>query len=265
MGRILIRQGVLLGLALGMLTRIPVLRGLPFSPQLLMQSSRYFPVVGLLIGAWAAVLYGGLSLVLPPLPASALSLIGTLLLTGAFHEDGLADTCDGMGGGFDRESRLRIMKDSRLGTYGGLGLVMAILIKVTVVAALPVVVAVPALIALHSAARACAISLMFTLSYIQHPDSKVALTPERTSVTDLAVALLCGGLSLLVLGPVVAAALLGFMIIVHLLARLWLASRLGGYTGDTLGAVEQVAEIGGYVLVLALLNSGVEVTAWTLM
>lgn len=256
---ILTRQAVLLGLAAGMLTRIPMPRTLPFSPLLLMQSSRYFPLVGMMIGVWAAVLYGGLALVLPSLLASALSLVGTLLLTGAFHEDGLADTCDGMGGGFDRESRLQIMKDSRLGTYGGLGLLLAIMIKVVAVAALPVLVAIPVLVALHGAARACAVSLMFTLSYVRQTNSKVAFTADRTGWADLVITLGFGGIALLLLGPLPAGVLLVFLIGVHGLARLWLYSRLGGYTGDTLGAVEQVAEIGGYLLVLGMLGQGLEV------
>jgi len=104
--------------ALQFFTRMPVPRWVGFDPQWLSQASRYFPAVGLVVGAFAALAYALASALWPPIVAVLLSTSTTIWLTGAFHEDGFADTCDGLGGGMTRERVLEIMKDSRIGAYG---------------------------------------------------------------------------------------------------------------------------------------------------
>ena len=114
-------------LALSFFTRIPVPRSMVYSPALLNQASRYFSLVGLFIGVITSVACYFLVMLFPLAIAILLTMILSLFLTGAFHEDGLADMADGIGGGFTIEKRLAIMKDSRLGTYGTITLFMALL------------------------------------------------------------------------------------------------------------------------------------------
>ena len=116
------RERDLLLVALMFFTRIPMPRWVPFDEARLNGASRYFPLVGLLVGAVAALVYGVAVNLWSPALALVLATAATVLLTGAFHEDGFADVCDGFGGGWDREQVLSIMKDSRIGTYGTVGL-----------------------------------------------------------------------------------------------------------------------------------------------
>ena len=117
-------------LAVGFLTRIPMLARIDYSQRLMNQSSLYFPLVGLMLGVIYLCVYSLLSLAFSPLISIILMVIVHLFLTGAFHEDGLADSVDALGGGYTVEKRLAIMKDSRIGTYGTVTLVMALLLKV---------------------------------------------------------------------------------------------------------------------------------------
>jgi len=210
-----------------------------------------FPLAGLVVGLIGAAAYAvSRRLGLPPWPAAALTVAATLLVTGALHEDGLADTADGFGGGAEREQKLAIMRDSRIGVYGVCALALSILIRVSALASLgaPSLV-VPALIAAHGAARAVLPAFMFFVPPARADGlSAGAGVPPRGSVA--AAALL--GLVLLVLclgfGHGLAALIL-LAIVAALLA--WLSlSQIGGQTGDVLGAVEQASEIVVLLVVL---------------
>lgn len=243
--------------ALQFLTRLPSPRWVGFEPEWLNQSARHFPAVGLLVGALAAfVLVLGHALFTPAV-AVGLSMAATLLLTGAFHEDGWADTCDALGGGagIGRERALVIMKDSRIGTYGAVGLVLMLGLKAATLTALPLVLAVPALLFAHTASRAAAVALIRWLPYagdIEHAKAKPLA--QRISRAGLVVALawvmvLClalvsaaqrwGEPAVL---PAIALGLLVVAITAAWCAR-WFRQRLGGYTGDTLGATQQLTEL----------------------
>ena len=122
-------------LALQFFTRVPVTGRLAdwvgYSPEMLRRSAAHFPGVGWLVGGLAALVYAGLAMLLPdggytPLLLAVLSTVFTVRLTGAFHEDGLADVADGLGGSYDKERALDIMKDSRIGAYGAIGLVLLV-------------------------------------------------------------------------------------------------------------------------------------------
>ena len=133
-------------IALQFFTRVPVPRWVGFEPAWLQQSARHFPAVGLCVGAVGALVLAGTAWLVPPAVAVVLSMVATVVLTGAFHEDGFADTCDGLGGHVSRERALDIMKDSRIGSYGVVGLVLLLGLKATVLVSLPVGLAVPALL-----------------------------------------------------------------------------------------------------------------------
>src|SRR5690606_8920596 len=115
--------------ALGFFTRIPVPAWVPWSPERLNHAARYFPLVGWVVGGVGAGAFLAFALVLPASLAVILSMAVTIRLTGAFHEDGWADTCDGLGGGWDKAQVLTIMKDSRIGSYGTVGVVLMLLAK----------------------------------------------------------------------------------------------------------------------------------------
>jgi len=137
------REIRLMLVALQFLTRIPVRSFDGFEPQWLDRSAKYFPLIGALVGGIAAVVMLATSLVMPqPLPM-LIGLAAGILLTGAFHEDGLADTADGLFGGLTRERRLEIMKDSRIGTYGVLALMIALGLKATSLSIIDPITAVP--------------------------------------------------------------------------------------------------------------------------
>lgn len=239
--------------ALGYFTRMPVPRWVGFEPAWLNAAARYFPLVGVLVGALAALVYLVALHVFPPGVAVLLSMAATLLVTGAFHEDGLADCCDAFGGGYQREDVLRIMHDSRIGAFGAIALVVALALKWQALAALPPARAATLMIAAHAASRACAISYLVTLDYVR-AEGKAKPVAQRMS----AAALLCacvfglpwlfwpdwpnwrGGLATLVLLAVLRYGLGRYFV-----------KRIGGYTGDCLGFAQQVFELAIYLMGLA--------------
>ncbi len=210
-----------------------------------------FPLVGILIGAIGAAVYALASRAgLPPWPAAALTVAATMAATGCLHEDGLADTVDGFGGGGIRELKLDIMRDSRIGTYGVCALVLSILVRVGALASLgrPGFVA-AALIAAHGAARAVLPAFMYLVPPARNDGlSASASAPPREAV---AVAAVLGVLILLFCLGVIAGivALILLSIVAAFLAWLTLV-QIDGQTGDVLGALEQVCEI--VILLVAL-------------
>ncbi len=256
--------------ALQFLTRLPSPRWVGFEPEWLNQSARHFPAVGLLVGAVAALVLVLAQVLFTPTVAVGLSMAATLLLTGAFHEDGWADTCDALGGGASvgRERALVIMKDSRIGTYGAVGLVLMLGLKAATLTALPLVLAVPALLFAHTASRAAAVALIRWLPYagdIEHAKAKPLA--QRISSAGLAVAL--AWVLLLCLALAVAAQrwdepavrpsiMLGLVFVAAAAAwcARWFRQRLGGYTGDTLGATQQLTELLSLLVWLGVSGAG---------
>lgn len=236
-------------------TRLPVPAWVGHSPAQLQGSARYFSMVGVLVGGVGALAFWASGLIFPaPLPA-ILSTAITIFLTGAFHEDGLADTFDGLGGGATRERALEIMKDPRIGTFGVAALALTLLIKVAALNALPIPVAVVTLIAGHAFSRACAISLLFVGNYVGNAEqSRARAVAQTMSGGEFAVAAAVGAIPLYWCGIHAAAGAICALLVLFVLAR-WFIRRLGGFTGDTLGATQQLTEIAFYLGVLASWNS----------
>lgn len=239
--------------ALMFLSRLPIHRiiQIPYSEERLNLSSRYFPLAGLVIGTLCSIVLYLCSQLLPFAVSVALCIVFSLLLTGAFHEDGLADSADAFGGGWKKADVLRIMKDSRLGTYGVSALCCALGLKFICLVSMDVITALTALIGAHALSRALAVSYLYDLPYVQDIDhSKSKPLATQMSQTSLACALGIGLLpSLFVLQwatiPVVF--LLGLMRIGW---KRYLLKRIDGYTGDTLGAAQQLFEISYYLCLL---------------
>ena len=243
-------------LALQFLTRIPLPRAIGFTPERMAGTPAYYPLVGIIIGGASALIYWLASLALPPLASAILALAGGLLLTGAFHEDGLADTFDGIGGGLSRDKALAIMKDSRVGTYGCAALTIVLLSKASSLTAMPLKFACLALIAAHALSRLSAVLVIVTSRYVRDEGTGKPVASglsTRALAITLATGLLVIAAWVMVEPPASMLAGLGGLVAGHLLMRLFFERKLGGYTGDTLGAVQQLSETGFYLGLLAWL------------
>lgn len=233
-------------------TRIPIPTRVPYSEQELNHAAIYFPLLGTLIGGLCALIYSGASLVWPASVAIFLSMLFGLLLTGCFHEDGLADCMDGMGGGWERERILAIMQDSRLGTYGACALFAALAGKFIVLLELPTAHIAAVMVLAHCVSRVNAASMMLSEPYAR-PEGKAKPLAVRMSVggflfgTALALAPFIGldvpALLWLALFPLIA---------LRLWFARWLRKWIGGFTGDALGALQQLSELTFLLGALAL-------------
>lgn len=237
--------------AIRFFTRLPVPGWVGHSAEALNHSARYFPAVGLLVGGIGALVYLGAALLWPQPVAVLLSMAATIYATGAFHEDGLSDTVDGLGGGWEKLRILEIMKDSRVGSYGVVAMVLALLGKFTLLISLDPALIPFALLAGHALSRFCATVLLATMDYVREDLlSKAKPLATRLSPGAMLFALSFVIGSLVLLPP--EKALVGCVLAA--LATFWLASKfkrwLGGYTGDCLGATQQLSEIAFYLGVL---------------
>lgn len=240
--------------ALAFFTRIPIPINTPFSTERLNHANRYFGVIGLIVGVICSLIYLLFILLFPPTIAIGIAMISGILITGAFHEDGLADVFDGFGGGWTVESKLNIMKDSRLGTYGASALVMALGLKwITLVSLADINLYLPiyAFIVIHCISRVAAASLIFSYPYVRaDQDSKVKPLANQQSLLDIGILLTTGVLVLSILPLSLALSCLITTIFVRQSCGYWFNHQLGGYTGDCLGATQQLAEITGYLTLL---------------
>lgn len=242
------QQFRLLCLALAYFTRLPMPTLSNVTAEELAQSGRFLPLAGWLVGGWAAlVLYIALQ-VLPAGPAVVLSMLSSILLTGALHEDGLADTADGLGGGWNKEQALTIMKDSRIGSYGAIALVLALLFKFSLLSAITLSALPLVLIAAHTISRLAALLVMATQRYVREEGKAQALANPPT-FAGVVTALVLGLLPMCLL-PTQAWLALVPVVLVWLWFSLKLKRRLGGYTGDCLGAMQQLTELAFYIGIL---------------
>lgn len=239
--------------ALMFITRIPVPKWVGYSEQNLNKCNRYFPLVGIIVGAVGGLVYWTASFLFPNSVAILLSMISTVLLTGAFHEDGFADVCDGFGGGWTTEKILDIMKDSRVGAYGMVGMILLLMLKFLALSSLPAAYVIPTLVAGHSISRVFAVSTMYNLPYVREDElSKVKPVTKNLHISDLWIAIILG-----------LASFLPFMnwqifltVIPLLITKIWLEKYfkkwIGGYVGDCLGTMQQVTEVVFYLSIIAL-------------
>ena len=239
------RQFQLFLCAVQFLTRLPTPALRNFEPGWITRSAKYFPLVGLIVGGISAVVFWLAAQIWSgPLPAIAAIAVG-VLVTGAFHEDGLADTADGLGGGRDIAHRLEIMKDSRIGAYGALALILCLALKTAALASLQVQTAIMCLIAAHGGGRAVAVLAMHVLPYAGDPQTaKSKPVPDGVTRLESLLALVLGFWPLFFMPHIQALAglFVGCLLagIIALLAR----RLIRGYTGDVLGATEQLFEVG---------------------
>ncbi|PWF90006.1 adenosylcobinamide-GDP ribazoletransferase [Shewanella algae] len=235
-------------------TRIPVPSALTVDSDSLNKASRYFGLVGVVVGLISALVLLLAAGILPSSIAIVLAMISSVLVTGGFHEDGLADTADGFGGGWRVEDKLKIMKDSRLGSYGALALVLVLLLKYQLLLELALYdinQAALALVLAHCVSRVTAASIILSETYVRDEGKSKPLAQQQ-GLNELGILLLTG----IVLTALLSTTLLFWLLPTMLLLRwalvFWFRRQIGGYTGDTLGAAQQVSELTVYMLLLAL-------------
>lgn len=234
-------------------TRIPCPKWVNHDAEYLRQSSKYFSLVGIVVGGIGALVFYGAHFIFSVEIALLLSMVSTIYATGAFHEDGFADVCDGLGGGWTKEKILLIMKDSRLGTYGVIGLILILAIKFSTLRELPIHYIPLIIISGHSLSRFIATTLIYTHPYVRDTnDSKAKPAAKSISLSMLIISAVFGILPLFLFKtPYIFLTLISCY-----LAKMYLGKKfkkwLGGQTGDCAGAVQQLTEVIFYLSVIVL-------------
>ena len=236
--------------AIRFFTRLPLPGQHGHSSASLVRAMLYFPAAGLVVGACAALAYALAALFWPKTLAVLAAIALAVYLTGALHEDGWCDMVDGLGGGASRERALEIMRDSSVGSYGALALIVLLFGRFFALLEIDAALVAPALVAGHAVSRWCSTAVMAGLDYAR-PQGKASPFAHRLKLVDLILAALPALLPCLWLPR--ASLFAGLLLAA--LATLWLARlyrrRLGGYTGDCLGATQQAAELAFYLGLLA--------------
>lgn len=238
--------------AMVFLTRIPIPWQVPDLDARLPRCTPWFPLVGVLVGAIGALAWWLGASAGNALIGAIAAVAATALVTGAFHEDGLADTFDGLGGSPGRERALTIMKDSRIGAFGTVALVLVLLARIGALLSLGGA-AVAALIGAHALARLSSLPLIRWLPYARADGGTGK--PFAGGVSDIGLAVAVGATALLTLVLWGASALVVWLVVALLVGVTgwWYYRRLGGITGDTLGATNQFVELGCYLALVAML------------
>jgi adenosylcobinamide-GDP ribazoletransferase len=250
------------GGAVAFLTRIPVRqRWHPASSDDLARTIPWFPAVGMLVGAASAAGYAAMLPLVGPVPAATIAVAIGMVVTGGFHEDGLADCVDAFAGGNTVERRLEILKDSRHGTFGVLALVVSVVLRIGLVASLDAWQAAGLICAAHALARGAAVLVMVTRAGLTRPglgSSYLESLGLGEAVAGLAMALLIGAV---VAGPVALPAAIAGALAAQAIAS-WAIAKVGGISGDSLGAAEQLGEIAVLMTGVASVTNGWLLVPW---
>lgn len=245
--------------AVAFLTRVPA--GSGAAERALPAAVPWFPVVGALVGAAVAASFAAATAAFPPLVAGFLAVGVGIAVTGALHEDGLGDTADAFGGGGDRDSTLGILRDPRLGTYGVVAIALGVLIRGASISSLDAWEALAALVGAHALSRAAAVGVLAVVPPAAADGLGAAYGRRVGGVRGAAgmaigLALGAGALGVIGVGAAVpvAAASLGIA---------WVSRRrIGGVTGDVLGAVQQVGEVLVLLVAVGAARAGWELAWW---
>lgn len=235
------------------LTRLPVPRGLRQVDGGLARSAQYFPLIGVLVGLISGGVFFAASQVLHGYLAAGLAILAGIMTTGALHEDGLADCADGIWGGATRERALEIMRDSRIGTYAGCALIASFSLRAFALFEVSPMEGLIMLIVAHAVSRAMIPPVLVSGRYAR-TRGLASSVADGVSTGGAAFSILAAFAVALIAGPVAAVA--GFAAAVVAAAiMLWvLVGKLGGYTGDGLGAIQQCAEIAVLITLSGLLQ-----------
>ena len=239
----------LLLLAISFYTRLPHPKTLDYRQ--LPQAAVYLPLIGWLVGGFSALIFYLAELLWPQTTATILALISGILITGAIHEDGFADVCDGFGGGMGKQRIMSIMKESHIGVYGLLGLLLMLLLKINLLGTMPITVVPLVLLAGHSISRLSPLLVMKRYAYARDQDSKASGAVYKANFQELFFAAIIALSPLLLLPTLYLLTVIPVALCTLLLGH-YFYRHIGGYTGDCLGASQQVAETVFYLSVSVL-------------
>lgn len=232
-------------------TRIPCPAWVDHSERHREKSAVYLPLIGWIAGGSSAVVFWMASELLPVSLSLVLAMAASVLITGAIHEDGFADFCDGFGGGWTREQILDIMKDSRIGTFGVIGIVLILAVKYLTLVQFPTSMIPVLFIAAHSLSRIAPVLLMQFLNYARNEnEGKVAV--RKLDPLELGIAFVWGTLPLFLFAQWIYGALIVSVLLTAFLMGIYFRTKISGYTGDCLGAAQQVSEVVFYLSVFLL-------------
>jgi adenosylcobinamide-GDP ribazoletransferase len=256
-----LNQWQLFLLAISFYSRIPVKLsqfGSGSAPLPMEKISRYFALVGILVACCCALVYWLSQMLLPPSISVLLLIITSTVLTGGLHEDGLADICDGFGGGWSQSDKLRIMKDSSIGAYGVLALICALTLKFVLLFELSRLITpldmLVYLLCAHALSRMLAFSISYSLPYARKENSKVAAVVAKVQGKDLLIMVTTCLPLLLALSVYQSLVLVLTLLFVRLVLVRLFDRQIQGYTGDCLGAAQQISELCCYLALLASLQ-----------
>lgn len=242
--------------ALMFFTRIPVPKSTGYSEENLNKATRYFPIVGILVGSFSAFVFYGFQFILPKEVALLLSMTISIYITGAFHEDGFADFCDGFGGGDTKEKIFAIMKDSRIGTYGTIGLILILLVKFFSVISIETASIPLILIAAYSFSRVFPVILIYTAPYSRmDASSKTKPIGKKGTTFSIIFVIITGFAFLYFIHWMAIAVAFVISFSVFFIFRAYVLRKIDGYTGDVLGALQQLSEISFYISYLIHLQT----------
>lgn len=229
-------------------TRIPLFFKIEYTREAAQNATKFLPVIGWVVGGSSALVFYGSTYIFPVSVSIILSMITSLLITGAFHEDGLADVCDGFGGGHTKERKLAIMKDSHIGSYGVIGLILVLMFKFALMNEIYFNILPFVIISAHSLSRFAAISIMNTHQYVRkNEESKVISVIKKMSIAELVFAGICGVLPIFLFQNYFYFLLIVPVFIARWILGIYFKKQIGGYTGDCLGAAQQICEIVFYL------------------
>ncbi|MDO4695175.1 adenosylcobinamide-GDP ribazoletransferase [Porphyromonas sp.] len=236
-------------------SRIPIGK-IDYSDQNLIKAFRYFPLVGIVVGGISALVYTLSDLILPQYISVLLGIIAGVIMTGALHEDGFSDFFDAFGGSHDKEKALEIMKDSHIGAYGVLSLIFLLLTKYTLLLSLSGQYIPWIFIASGASARLMPIITSKISTYARNENQKSKSLHLRIRIDNVTttIATLFAGLPLLLLPWEVSAIVIPVYVLILFVMKWYTERRIGGYTGDTLGALEQFCEVAFYLSASVMLS-----------
>jgi adenosylcobinamide-GDP ribazoletransferase len=234
-------------------TRIPILFKVEYDEAAFGNATKFLPLIGMIVGGFSAFIFWSGSFVLPLSICVLLSMITGVIITGAFHEDGLADVCDGFGGGRTKERKLEIMKDSHIGAFGVIGLILIFGLKYFSLSEMSFKVLPYVIIAAHSLSRFAALMVMNSLQYVRKSeDSKVGSVIKKIPLPALLFAAACAILPLVLFRNYFCFLLIIPVLIASFFMGLFFKKQIGGFTGDCLGATQQITEVVFYLSLFIL-------------
>lgn len=236
-------------------SRIPAGK-INYSEENLTNAFRYFPLVGIIVGAIGGGVFWLFQWIFPIPVALVMAIAAMVLVTGALHEDGLSDFFDGFGGGRDKERILSIMKESTIGAYGVIALILLFLLKFTLLLSIDPSHIIIVLMAAHASSRIMPVLMVNSSRYARTGESKAMHTRRKTDMTTFLIALAFGLVPLIFMPWLIILVVILVYTVIMILLKKYTEKKIDGFTGDVLGALQQFSELAFYLIYVAVCPVG---------